>query len=71
MAANPRKSRPNKIDIALSDGPSHGVLNTKRTQGRRRTMIVRDARTSTDQAAGLTATCPLRVSTGGGGSVCL
>ena len=40
MAANPQKSRPNKIAIALSDGPSLGVLNAKRTPGRRRTMIV-------------------------------
>ena len=56
MAANPRKSRPNEIDIDLSDVSSYSVLDTKRTQGRRKAMIVGYARTSTtDQAAGLAA----------------
>jgi hypothetical protein len=56
MAANPRKSRPNKIDLALSDVPSHDVLDAKRTLRRHRGMIVGYARTSTtDQAAGLAA----------------
>ena len=56
MAANPRKSRPNKIAVALSDALSHGVKDAKRTRGRRRTMNVGYARTSTtDQAAGLAA----------------
>jgi DNA invertase Pin-like site-specific DNA recombinase len=56
MAANPRKSRPNKIDIALSDVSSHDVKDAKRTRGQRRTMNVGYARTSTtDQGAGLAA----------------
>ena len=56
MAANPRKSRPNKIDIALSDAPSYSVKDAKRTPRRHKGMIVGYARTSTtDQAAGLAA----------------
>ena len=56
MAANPRKSRPNKIDIALSDEPSYSVKDAKRTPRRHKGMIVGYARTSTtDQTAGLAA----------------
>ena len=56
MAAKPRKSRPNEIEIDLSDASSYHVFNAKRTRGRRRTMNVGYARTSTiDQAAGLAA----------------
>ena len=56
MAANPWKPRPNRIDIALPDGPSYSVKDTKRTPRRHRGMIVGYARTSTtDQAAGLAA----------------
>jgi predicted site-specific integrase-resolvase len=56
MAADPEKSRPNKMFIALSDTSSLSVQNAKRTRGRRRTMNVGYARTSTaDQAAGLAA----------------
>jgi DNA invertase Pin-like site-specific DNA recombinase len=55
MPGKARKSRPNKIPIALSDALAHDVLNTNRTR-RRRAMIVGYARTSTfDQAAGLAA----------------
>jgi hypothetical protein len=32
MAGNPRKWRPNKVDLALSDGVSRGPLNASRTQ---------------------------------------
>jgi hypothetical protein len=53
MAANPRKSRPNEMHIALSDGPSYSVEDAKRTPRRHKGMIVGYARTSTtDQAAG-------------------
>ena len=56
MAANPRKLRPNEIEIALSDGSSYSVKDTKRTRGRHKGMIVGYARTSImDQAAGLAA----------------
>jgi hypothetical protein len=56
MAANPPKSRPNIIDMALSDEPSHGVKDAKRTPRRHKGMIAGYARTSTsDQAAGLAA----------------
>ena len=56
MAATPRKSRPNRIDIALSDGPSYSIKDAKRTPRRHKGMIVGYARTSTtDQAAGLAA----------------
>jgi hypothetical protein len=56
MAAKPRKSRPNEIEMDLSDDTSYGVLEAKRTRGRRRAMNDGYARTSTiDQAAGLAA----------------
>ena len=56
MVANPPKPRPNKIDIALSDGSSYSVKDAKRTPRRHKGMIVGYARTSTtDQAAGLVA----------------
>ena len=56
MAANPRKSRPNKMAIVLSDEPSYSVKDAKRTQRRHKGMIVGYARTSTtDQSAGLAA----------------
>jgi DNA invertase Pin-like site-specific DNA recombinase len=56
MAAKPRKSRPNKITMDLSDASSYCVLDAKRTRERRRAMNVGYARTSTiDQAAGLAA----------------
>ena len=56
MAANPRKVRPNDIDIALSDVSSYSVKDAKRTPRRHKGMIVGYARTSTtDQAAGLAA----------------
>ena len=56
MAAKPRNSRPNEIEMDLSDTLSYDVSETKRTRGRRRTMNVGYARTSTfDQAAGLAA----------------
>ena len=32
MAGISRKSRPNEVGIALSDGVSHGLFNTNRTQ---------------------------------------
>ena len=32
MAANPRKSRPNKIDVALSDASPHNSKKAKRTE---------------------------------------
>ena len=56
MAAKAPKSRPNLMDIDLSDILSYSVLDTKRTRGRRKAMIVGYARTSTtDQTAGLEA----------------
>ena len=62
MAEKPRKPRPNEMATDLSDAPSCGVKNAKRTRGRRRTMIVGYARTSTtDQAAGLAAQEDLKV----------
>jgi DNA invertase Pin-like site-specific DNA recombinase len=55
MAAKPRKSRPNKMAVDLSDALPHNVLDANRTK-RRRAMNVGYARTSTtDQAAGLEA----------------
>ena len=56
MVAKSRKSRPNEMTMDLSDEASYSVMDAKRTQGRRRTMNVGYARTSTiDQAAGLAA----------------
>ena len=56
MAGKPPNPRPNEIEMDLSDVPSYGVKDAKRTRARRRTMIVGYARTSTtDQAAGLAA----------------
>src|SRR4051812_28688748 len=56
MAANPRKLRPNRIDIALSDVPSYSVRDAKRTPRRHKGMIVGYAGPSpADQAAGLAA----------------
>jgi hypothetical protein len=54
MAGKPPNPRPNEIEMDLSDVPSYGVKDAKRTRARRRTMIVGYARTTTtDQAAGL------------------
>ena len=55
MVGTPRKSRPNKMHIALSDGRPHNPDEVYRTKGRR-PMIVGYARTSTsEQRAGLDA----------------
>jgi hypothetical protein len=44
MAANPWKSRPNRIDIALSDGPSYSMQMQSGHQRRHKGMIVGYAR---------------------------
>ena len=55
MVGTPRKSRPNKMHIALSDGRLHNPGEVYRTKGRR-PMIVGYARTSTsEQRAGIDA----------------
>ena len=46
MAGKPPNPRPNEIEMDLSDVPSYGVKDAKRTRARRRTMIVGYARTS-------------------------